>query len=235
MIYWLVRHYFPGQYLLFVAIMGAVGLVFREIIWEMVGHAWLYLRRLLKLAPDETPPTAAELESQGPPRNSVVAGLGTIRQHDPTFDAGRFLQQVQQVCASVKQGWADRNLEACRAVMTESCWQIQKADMDRGSIEGWRALASTITFTDGQITLATTRQEGDLIAVRVRIACPPGTGKLVRGHRIGEWVEDWTFVRPITLALPAGARVPVSVRRGEWRLDRMDHFAVHMERTQSAA
>jgi hypothetical protein len=31
-IYWLIRHYFPGQYLLIVMVMGAVGFVFREIL-----------------------------------------------------------------------------------------------------------------------------------------------------------------------------------------------------------
>src|SRR5438445_769957 len=69
-------------------------------------------------------------------RNSVAAGLLGIRQHDPTFDAGAFLQQVQQVCAVVKQAWEDRTLEACRGVMTDPCWQRQKGEMDRGIIDG---------------------------------------------------------------------------------------------------
>jgi Tim44-like domain len=234
-IFWLVQHYFPGQYLLFVAVMGAIGFVFREILWELVGHAWLYVRRLLKLAPDEAAPPVADAAPAAPPRNSVVGGLRGIRDHDSTFDAGAFLRRVREVCAMVGRGWADRSLEDCRAVMTDNCWQYQKGLLDRGVIEGWRGFASTITFTDGQISLASTRPQADTITVRVRIACPPGTGKLVRGRRVGEWVEDWTFVRPIVLALPPGARAPVSVQRGEWRLDRMDHFAVHMEKAQPAA
>ncbi len=234
MILWFIQHYFPGQYLLVVAVMGAFGLVFREILWEMVGHAWLFLRRLLKLAPDESsqPPAAV---APAAPRNSVVAGLAGIRQHDPTFDAGAFLQQVQQVCATVGKGWAGRELEACRPIMTEACWQVQKDLLDRGFIEGWRGTATAVTFTDGQIVLAVPQAQADTITIRVRIACPPGTGKVVRGRRITEWVEDWTFSRPIALALPPGARAPVSVQRGEWRLERMDHFAIHMERPQHAA
>lgn len=232
--YWFVQHFFPGQYLLFVAIAGAFGFVFREILWEMIGRAWLLARRLLRLAPEDgTLPAAGE--APAPPRNSVVGGLRAIREHDPGFDAGAFLQQVQQVCATVKQGWAARNLETCRSVMTETCWQSQKNEMDRGIVEGWRSLAASITFVDGQIELATTQREADRITVRVRISCPPGTGKLVRGRRIAEWQEDWTFVRPITLALPPGARVPASIRRDVWEVERMDHVAVHMEQVQPAA
>jgi hypothetical protein len=234
-IFWIVQHYFPGQYLLFVAVMGAVGFVFREILWELVGHAWLYVRRLLKLASDESPQPVAAAAATEAPRNSVVAGLRGIREHDPSFDAGAFLQQVRTVCALVGRGWAERNLEGCRAVMTEDGWESQKGLLDRGIVEGWRGFAATITFTDGQITLVSTLPGADTITVRVRIECPPGTGKLVRSRRIGEWVEDWTFTRPIVLALPPGARAPVSVQRGEWRLNRMDHFAVHMERAQPAA
>ncbi len=234
--YWFVQHFFPGQYLLFIAVMGAFGFVFREILWEIIGRAWLLVRRLLKLAPDEPPQAgAADVDAPAVPRNTVVAGLRAIREHDPSFDAGAFLQRVQQVCATVGKGWADKDLELCRTVMTEACWQVQKGLLDRGFIEGWRGTATAVTFTDGQIVLAVPQAQADTITVRVRIACPPGTGKLVRGRRITEWVEDWTFTRPIALALPPGARAPVSVQRGEWRLERMDHFAIRMERPQHAA
>lgn len=233
-IYWLVRHYFPGQYLLFVAVMGAVGFVFREVLWEIVGHAWLFLRRLLKLARDETA-HAVDTEAPAPARNSVAGGLRAIRDHDPGFDAGAFLQEVQQVCAAVGKGWAEKNLELCRAVMTDVCWRNQRALLDRGFVDGWRGSAGMITFADGQIQLAATQPGADRVVVRVRITCRPGTGKLIRGRRIAEWVEDWTFVRPITLGLPPGAKAPVSIQRGYWRLDQMDHFAVHMDRAEHAA
>ncbi|HYS00861.1 MAG TPA: TIM44-like domain-containing protein [Candidatus Eisenbacteria bacterium] len=234
MIYWLIKHYFPGQYLLIVMVMGAVGFVFREILWEIVGHAWLFLQRLLKLGAGES---AQPSDSAAPAlaRNSVAAGLQGIRQHDPTFDAGAFLQQVQHVCAAVKQAWMDRTLEACRGVMTDACWQRQKGEMDRGIIDGWRGLAAAVSFTDGQIVLAATDGEADRIVVRLQITSAPGTGKLVRGRRIGGWAEDWTFVRPITLGLPPGTKILVSVRRGAWQLDRMDHVAIHMEKAQPAA
>jgi len=233
-IYWLIKHYFPGQYLLIVMVMGAVGFVFREILWEIVGHAWLFLQRLLKLGPDESSQPAASA-APAVARNSVAAGLLGIRQHDPTFDAGAFLQQVQQVCAAVKQAWVDRTLEACRGVMTDPCWQRQKGEMDRGIIDGWRGLASAISFTDGQVMLAATDGEADRIVVRLQITSARGTGKLVRGRRIGGWAEDWTFVRPITLGLPPGTKIPLSVRRGAWQLERMDHVAIHMEKAQPAA
>jgi inner membrane protein import complex subunit Tim44-like protein len=233
-IYWLIKHYFPGQYLLIVMIMGAVGFVFREILWEIVGHAWLFLQRLLKLGPDESsqpPASAAPVVA----RNSVAAGLQGIRQHDPTFDAGAFLQHVQQVAAVVKQAWVDRTLESCRGVMTDACWERQKGEMDRGIIDGWRGLASAVSVTDGQVVLATTDREADRIVVRVQITSAPGAGKRVRGRRIAGWAEDWAFVRPITLGLPPGTKIPVSVRRGAWQLERMDHVAIHMERDRPAA
>lgn len=232
--YWFVQHFFPGQYLLFVAIMGAFGFVFREILWEMIGRAWLLVRRWLGLATEDqaAQPVA---EPSLPSRNSVAAGLRGILERDPGFDAGAFLRQAQQLCATVGKGWAQKNLEACRSLMTDGCWQTQKAVLDRGFLEGWRAVAATITFADGQIVLAATQPGADRITVRVRITCPPGTGKLVRGRRISDWQEDWTFSRPITLGLPPGAKVPVTVQRGVWLLERMDHVAIHMEKDRDAA
>src|SRR5207245_7744206 len=92
---------------------------------EIVGHAWLFLQRLLKLGPDESSQSAASA-APAVARNSVAAGLLGIRQHDPTFDAGAFLQQVQQVCAVVKQAWEDGTQEAGRVGMTDPCWQRQE-------------------------------------------------------------------------------------------------------------
>jgi len=234
-VYWFVQHFFPGQYLLFVAIAGAFGFVFREILWEMIGRAWLLGQRWLGLAKDERATAPAIRETTLAERNSVGAGLRAIRERDPSFDAAAFLAQVQQVCAAVGKGWADKNLESCRALMADACWLTQKGILDRGFLDGWRAAAGTITFADGQIVLAAIAANADRITVRVRIACPAGTGKLVRGRRISDWEEDWTFARSIALGLPAGARTPVAVQRGAWLLERMDHVAIHLEKAEHAA
>jgi hypothetical protein len=57
------------------------------------------------------------------------------------------------------------------------------------------------------------------INVRMHMFCPPGTGKVIRGRRIREWVEDWTLVRPRPGSTNAG-----------WQVDAMNHVSVHLER-----
>jgi hypothetical protein len=55
------------------------------------------------------------------------------------------------------------------------------------------------------------------INVRMHMACPPGTSKVIRGRRILEWVEDWSMIRP-------------KVAAAGWLVDSMNHVAVHLER-----
>ena len=147
----------------------------------------------------------------------VDAGVDTIRAVDPAFSIPSFLLEVERIGGLVVAGWANRNLADCRSLMTDACWDLQAAQLARPAGDGWRAFAQTVTVTAETIVAVRSEPGIHRINVRMRMACPPGTGKVIRGRRILEWIEDWTMVRP-------------RVASTGWRVDGMNHVAVHLER-----
>lgn len=77
--------------------------------------------------------------------------------------------------------------------------------------------------------------DGDRVTIRVHATCADEAARVVRGRRIAEWVEDWLFRRRVTAAPPASGITVRVLWRGDWKLDRMDHVAVHVERSEHAA
>ncbi|HTE83427.1 MAG TPA: TIM44-like domain-containing protein [Dehalococcoidia bacterium] len=148
----------------------------------------------------------------------VDAGVDSIRAVDPGFSTPAFLAEVQRIGGLVVAGWAEKNLANCRSLMTDTCWDLEAGQMTRPLAEGWRPFARTVTVEPESIVAVRSDAGTDQISVRLRMRFPPGSGKVTRGRRIGEWIEDWTLTR---------SRVRSS---DTWRVDRMNHVAIHFER-----
>jgi predicted lipid-binding transport protein (Tim44 family) len=148
----------------------------------------------------------------------VDAGVESIRALDPAFSTPSFLAEVQRIGSLVVAGWAERDLANCRSLMTNACWDLEAGQMTRPLAEAWRPFARTITLNPGSIVAVRSETGADQITVRMEMRCPPGTGKVNRGRRIREWIEDWTLIR---------SRVGSS---NNWLVDRMNHVAIHFER-----
>jgi predicted lipid-binding transport protein (Tim44 family) len=150
------------------------------------------------------------------------AGVDAIRAVDPAFSAPSFLAEVERIASLMVTGWANRDLAECRSLMTDACWDLQSAQLARSLDEGWRAFARTVTVKAESIIAVRSEPGLYRINVRLRMLCPAGTGKVIRGRRIVEWIEDWVLIRhkvPATAAPAAG-----------WRVDTITHVAVHFER-----
>lgn len=147
----------------------------------------------------------------------VDAGPDAMRAVDPSFSVTSFLAEIQRIGDRVVAGWASRNLQECRILMTDPCWNSQAAQLARPAVDGWRQFARTVTLKAESIIAVRSEPGLYRINVRVRMACPPGTGKVIRGRRILEWVEDWSMIRP-------------KVAAAGWLVDSMNHVAVHLER-----
>ena len=148
----------------------------------------------------------------------VDAGVDSIRAVDPAFSTPSFLAEVQRIATLVVAGWAERDLAKCRSLMTNVSWDLEAGQMTRPLAEGWRPFAATVTAKAESIITVRSDTGADQITVRMRMRCPPGTGKVTRGRRIGEWIEDWTLIR---------SRVRSS---DNWLVERMNHVAIHFER-----
>jgi len=157
----------------------------------------------------------------------VDVGVDAIRAIDPAFSTPSFLAEVQRIGGLVLAGWAKRDLAKCRGLMTDACWDLQAAQLARPLPDSWRPFAKTVTVSPEWIIAVRSDAAADRITVRTRVQCPPGTGKVVRGRRIAEWIEDWTLVRA---KVRSAAAAPGRGSSGEWLVDEMTHVAVRLER-----
>ncbi len=148
----------------------------------------------------------------------VGAGIDAMRAVDPSFSAASFLTDVQRIGGLLVAGWANRDLADCRNLMTDACRNLQAAQLARVA-DGWRPFAQTVTLHAESIVAVRSEPGTERITVRMRILPSPGTGKVIRGRRILEWIEDWTLIRRRVGSPAAG-----------WLVDAMDHVAVHLER-----
>jgi hypothetical protein len=218
-----------------IALLGAGW--FGIFVWKFLGSVPSVLKMgfgvLLSAVRPEPRPEGRQ--SEGPPIDPVTAGLQAITDRDPAFAAAPFLEWTRQVSALLVTAWADRDLQPCRQVLTEDCFQFEEDHIGRHLGEGWRLSAGSVTAGERQIVAAGTDDDGDWITVRIHLTSPGEAARVVRGRHIAEWVEDWVVRRGVTVAPPASGITVRVLWRGEWKLDRMAHVAVHMEKPQQAA
>lgn len=157
----------------------------------------------------------------------VADGLAAIQALDPIFSEAALLAEVQRIGTMVVAAWAQRSLEPCRSVLTDDCWTAQNAQLARPLAESWRPFAAAVTVNPDSILAVQCDTWADRVTVRVTISPKPGTSRVIRGRRIGRWVEDWQLSRSRSLLVPGR---PGPAPSGPWLVDRMDHVAVHLER-----
>jgi hypothetical protein len=166
--------------------------------------------------------------SPAPVAYPVAAGVSAIQAFDPAFSEAAFLDEVQRIGGIVVAAWTQRSLDLCRAVLTDDCWTLQNAQLSRPLAEGWRPNAANVSVSPISIAAVQSDTWADRVTVRLEVSAREGTGKVIRGRRIGRWIEDWQLSRSRSLPAPGRSGPGPS---GPWLVDRMDHVAVHLERT----
>jgi hypothetical protein len=157
----------------------------------------------------------------------VPAGIEAIQASDPAFTEAALLAEVQRISSMVVEAWSRRSLDACRGVLTDDCWTMQTAQLSRPLAEGWRPFAANVSATPDSLAAVESDAWADRVTVRVSFSARDGAGKVIRGRRIGRWIEDWQLTR--SRSLPPPGR-PGPAPSGPWLVDRMDHVAVQLER-----
>lgn len=189
------------------------------VLWRFMGDIPSVLRMGLDVLVDGVRPGERKPAVDAPVAYPVDAGVDAIRAIDPAFSTSSFIAEVHRLGTLIVAGWGKRDLADCRDLMTDACWAHQTAQLAWPVADGWRPFAKSVAATAESIVAVRSDATSDRVTVRARINCPPGTGKVVRGRRIGEWTEDWTMVRTRPGAPAAG-----------WLIDAMNHVAVHFER-----
>jgi Tim44-like domain len=201
-------------------------------LWNLMGNLPSVLKMGLSIlfsAVRPEPPTDGR-QRESPAIDPVAAGLRAITDRDPAFTAGPFLEWTRQVSALLVRAWTDRDLQPCRQVLTEDCYQFEADHIGRNLGEGWRLSAGSVTAGERQIVAAGTDHDGDWITVRIQLTCPGEAARVVRGRHVAEWIEDWRFRRRVVLAPKESGIIVRVLSRGDWKLDRADPVEVHSQR-----
>lgn len=206
--------------------------LFGVFLWNFMGSLPSVLKmgfRILFSAVRPEPQTEGR-PPETPPIDPVAAGLKAITDRDPAFTAPPFLEWTQRVSTLLVGAWANRDLQPCRQVLTEDCYEFEEDHIGRHLGEGWRLSAGSVTAGKRQIVAAGTDDDGDWLTVRVHLTCPGDAARVVRGRHVAEWIEDWRFRRRVVLAPKESGIIVHVLSRGDWKLDRADHVEVHSER-----
>ncbi len=131
-------------------------------------------------------------------------GLAAIVAHDPSFDRGHFLEQVQATFFVVEGAWTQRRPEASRQVMADGLWQQHRVQI-QGYIDSHRRnVLEGLSVGSLTVILAESDPTYDTITVRILAwsadyDVDDTSGKVVRGNkRVQQWTEDWSFQRAAT-------------------------------------
>jgi predicted lipid-binding transport protein (Tim44 family) len=142
---------------------------------------------------------------------SVAAGLGTIKTHDPAFDDAAFIADVERSFFVVQQAWSERKPELSRQVMADGIWQQHRVQIEQYETQHRRNMLDNLSVGNATIVAAHSDQTYDTITVRILAASADydvddASGKVVRGNRsVQQWMEDWVYQRSSEATTKSGA------------------------------
>lgn len=153
------------------------------------------------------------------------AAIDAIKSHDASFEGAAFLQYATVVAQSLAEAWLQQDLAGCRGNLSPDYWALEQAQLLRGLAQGWRRYPAGLSVSARQLMAAELGPTRDSVTVRMRMAPSADGLRTVRGRRVAEWIEDWTFSRSVS----SGVDATHGVSLGSWQLDRTDHVAIHFE------
>jgi hypothetical protein len=142
-----------------------------------------------------------------------IAGIASIRAHDPAFSEEVFLAQVERLFFAVLEAWTELKPALSQGVMAPVIWEEQRAQIEAYRAAGKRNLLDGLSLTSANVAGALSDGRIDTLTVRINAGSSDydldGGGRLVCGSRaVAPWTEDWIFQRPATLATtPPGSIV----------------------------
>ena len=152
--------------------------------------------------PTQMPGTEGPVASSQ--RSDVDLGLQHIRQMDPTFDEPVFRETSSDIFFKIQAGWANRDLEPVKGLLTSEAYSVLIEDVDKLRRE--KRINRLENIAVRSVDLAEVWQESgwDYITVRflaniLDYTVDEVTGNVISGSKINpvKFEEHWTFVRPV--------------------------------------
>ena len=145
-----------------------------------------------------------EVSSASPQRSDVDAGVQYIRQMDRTFDENLFRETCSDIFFKIQAGWANRDLEPVKGLLTSEVYSTLKADMDQMRQDKKINRLENIAVRSVDLVEVWQESGSDYITVRflanlLDYTVDESTGQVISGSKVDpvKFEEYWTFTRPV--------------------------------------
>lgn len=146
---------------------------------------------------------APAYQEQGSGGGDVDAGLGYIRQMDPSFDEGRFNELCTDNFFRIQGAWANRDMGSVRNILTDEMLGLLQGEAEKLKAAKKINKLDNIAVRTVEITEAWQEGGKDFITVKFLANLVDYTvsesGDLLEGSRTEpvKFEEYWTFTRPV--------------------------------------
>jgi predicted lipid-binding transport protein (Tim44 family) len=137
-------------------------------------------------------------------RSDVDLGLQHIRQMDPTFDEAVFREASSDIFFKIQAGWANRDLEPVKGLLTSEVFSTLKTDVDELRREKKVNRLENIALRSVDLVEIWQESGSDYITVRflaniLDYTVDESTGQVISGSKVDpvKFEEYWTFTRPV--------------------------------------
>lgn len=155
-------------------------------------------------SPADNPPAYGSVGQTYSGGTVDVDGLTQIRQLDPSFDEGRFKDNVMDIFFKIQGAWTNRDLSSAKNLLTEEMTSIFQADIDKMLREKQINRLENIAVRNVDITEAWQEAGQDFITALVYAnlldyTTDAATGQVVAGSKTEpvKFEEFWTFTRSV--------------------------------------
>ena len=137
-------------------------------------------------------------------RSDVDLGVQHIRQMDSTFDEAVFREASSDIFFKIQAGWANRDLDPVKGLLTSEVYSTLKADMDQMRQDKKINRLENIAVRSVDLVEVWQESGSDYITIRflaniLDYTVDEATGQLISGSKVDpvKFEEYWTFTRPV--------------------------------------
>jgi predicted lipid-binding transport protein (Tim44 family) len=152
--------------------------------------------------PTQMPDTAGPVPSSQ--RSDVDLGLQHIRQMDATFDEAVFRETSSDIFFKIQAGWANRDLEPVKGLLTSEVFSTLKTDVDELRREKKVNRLDNIAVRSVDLVEVWQESGSDYVTVKflanlLDYTVDESTGQVISGSKADpvKFEEYWTFTRPV--------------------------------------
>ena len=126
--------------------------------------------------------------------------LEVIRNRDPGFATGKFVQKVNKAFIAVQEAWSNQDLSTVRQFISDGIDERFSLQIEMQKTEGYRNRMENITVRSTRIVGVYTDRHFDTIHVEITAQADDSdvdleTGRRIRKNTSSPFTEYWSFLR----------------------------------------